>query len=107
MNRAFLKPAAGDRRQPAALELSGLPRFEAAAAQTGASEKREPSRGGAEQSTRRNAIGGPPVNRSTASVPSIIANPADLVARALAILAEEDETWRARRGPYLAPRSIR
>jgi hypothetical protein len=33
-------------------------------------------------------------------------DPGDLVRRALAILAEEDETWQAHRGSYLAPRSI-
>jgi hypothetical protein len=34
-------------------------------------------------------------------------NPGDLIARALEILAEEDEAWRARRGLDLTPRSVR
>jgi hypothetical protein len=34
-------------------------------------------------------------------------NPADLVARALEILAEENDAWRARRGLNHPPRSIR
>jgi len=34
-------------------------------------------------------------------------DPGDLVARALAILAEEDEAWQARRFLNPAPRSIR
>jgi hypothetical protein len=34
-------------------------------------------------------------------------NPADLVARALEILAEENDAWQARRGLNRPPRSIR
>jgi hypothetical protein len=34
-------------------------------------------------------------------------NPADLVARALEILAEENDAWPARRGLNRPPRSIR
>jgi hypothetical protein len=34
-------------------------------------------------------------------------DPGDLIARALAILAEEEEAWQARRGFDLASRSVR
>ena len=34
-------------------------------------------------------------------------DPSDLIARALEILAEEDEAWRVRRGLDLTPRSVR
>ena len=37
----------------------------------------------------------------------LVTDPGDLVARALEILAEEDEAWRARRGLDLTPRSVR
>ena len=37
----------------------------------------------------------------------LVTDPGDLIARALEILAEEDEAWRARRGLDLTPRSIR
>ena len=36
-----------------------------------------------------------------------VADPGDLVARALAILAEETETWHARRTANLTPQSAR
>jgi len=34
-------------------------------------------------------------------------DPGDLIARALVILAEEEEAWRERRGLDLTPRSVR
>ena len=37
----------------------------------------------------------------------LVTNPGDLIARALEILAEEDEAWRARQGLDLTPRSVR
>ena len=37
----------------------------------------------------------------------LVTDPGDLVARALEILAEEDDAWRARQGLDLTPRSIR
>jgi hypothetical protein len=36
----------------------------------------------------------------------MVTNPGDLIARALEILAEEDEAWRVRRGLDLTPRSV-
>src|SRR5262249_31448768 len=39
--------------------------------------------------------------------PRPMTRPGDLVVRALAILAEEDEAWQARRGPDRPPPSIR
>ena len=38
--------------------------------------------------------------------PPMVTNPGDLIARALEILAEEDEAWRMRRGLDLTPRSV-
>jgi hypothetical protein len=83
---AFLKGAAGGRRQLGALPLSPLPEFvDAAAAQT------------------RNAH--QPMQQGPPSTPGISAEPGDLVARALAILAEEAGVLEASQS--LAPRSIR
>jgi hypothetical protein len=39
--------------------------------------------------------------------PPLMTDPADLVARALEILAEENDAWHARRGLNRPPRSIR
>jgi len=41
------------------------------------------------------------------ALPPLMTNPADLVARALEILAEENDAWQARRGLNRPPRSIR
>jgi hypothetical protein len=41
------------------------------------------------------------------SAASVSADPSDLVTRALAILAEESEKWKARRGANPAPLSTR
>jgi hypothetical protein len=82
----FLKAAAGPQRQPGALPLSPLPgSVDAAAAQT------------------RNAH--QPLQQGPPSALGVSAEPGDLVARALATLAEEAEVLQARRG--LAPRGIR
>jgi hypothetical protein len=112
---ALLKAAVGDQRRPAlgALPLLHLPGFvDAAAAQTGAPQKHErfwglrydARRSGAPQNASRL---GAPSEQASPSAPDPMADPGDLVARALAILAEEDETWQARRDLNLAPRSIR
>ena len=42
-----------------------------------------------------------------ACAPLLMTDPSDLIARALEILAEEDEAWRVRRGLDLTPRSVR
>jgi len=47
------------------------------------------------------------VRQAAPGVPLLMTDPSDLVARALEILAEEDEAWRARRGLDLTPRSVR
>jgi hypothetical protein len=41
------------------------------------------------------------------ALPPLVTDPADLVARALEILAEENDAWQARRGLNRPPRSIR
>ncbi len=46
-------------------------------------------------------------NSSVRQAPLLMTDPSDLIARALEILAEEDEAWRARRGLDLTPRSVR
>jgi hypothetical protein len=107
---AFLKAAAGEQRPAAgALPLPHLPRFiDAAAAQTGAKRERlrgDAHRSGATQNASR--FGEPSVEQSPPSALGVMADPGDLVARALAILADEDETWQARQGANLARRSIR
>ena len=90
--RALLNGAAGVLRQPTtgALPLSHLPDF------VGAAARQIP------QSASR--FGRPPAQPA---LPPLMTNPADLVARALEILAEENDAWRARRGLNRPPRSIR
>jgi hypothetical protein len=79
----FVKAAAGPRRQPGALPSSALPGFvDAAPSQTLHAHQ--------------------PVQQGRSSALGVSANPGDLVARALAILAEEAEVSRG-----FAPRSIR
>jgi hypothetical protein len=50
-----------------------------------------------------------PVQQAAPSAPpsALVADPGDLVARALAILAEEAEAWQARRAANLSPGSPR
>ena len=90
--RALLNGAAWDPRLPTAgvLPLSHLPDFVGAAA------------GQIPQSASR--FGQPPAQPA---LPPLMTNPADLVARALEILAEENAAWQARRGLTRAPRSVR
>jgi hypothetical protein len=110
--RTFLKGAAGGQPAPGALPLSQL-LVDAAAALTGAQEKRERFLGPQYDSRRsgapRNASrsGDPSAQQAPPPAPLLMTDPGDLVARALAILAEEDETWQARWSLNLAPRSIR
>ena len=49
----------------------------------------------------------PSVRQAAPCAPPMVTNPGDLIARALEILAEEDEAWRVRRGLDLTPRSVR
>jgi hypothetical protein len=98
---AFLQTAAGDQRQPApgVLPLSHLPGFvDAAAAQVGNALR---------SVTPANAS--PGAERLARQVPGwcISAEPGDLVARALAILAEDAETRQARGCANVSLRSIR
>jgi hypothetical protein len=46
------------------------------------------------------------VRQAAPCAPPLVTNPGDLIARALEILAEEDEAWRMRRGLDLTPRSV-
>jgi hypothetical protein len=90
--RALLNGAAGVLRQPTtgALPLSHLPDFVGAAA---GQTPQSASRFG--QSSAQTAL------------PLPTTDPADLVARALEILAEENDAWQARQGLNRPPRSIR
>ena len=97
---------------PGASPLSRLPGLaDAAGVQTGAAQKRGLLRQpfDALQSVRPNAArsGDSSVRQAAPGVPLLMTDPSDLVARALEILAEEDEAWRARRGLDLTPRSVR
>ena len=89
--RALLNGSPWDPRQPTtSLPLSHLPGFVGDAA------------GQIPQSALR--FGRPPAQPA---LPPLMTNPADLVARALEILAEENDAWQARRGLNRPPRSIR
>ena len=97
---------------PGASPLSRLPAFaDAAGVQTGAAQKRGLLRQpfDALQSARQNAarLGDSSVRQAAPCAPPLVTNPGDLIARALEILAEEDEAWRVRRGLDLTPRSVR
>jgi hypothetical protein len=97
---------------PGASPLSRLPAFaDAAGVQTGAAQKRGLLRQpfDALQSARQNAarLGDSSVRQAAPCAPPLVTNPGDLIARALEILAEEDEAWRARQGLDLTPRSVR
>jgi hypothetical protein len=109
------KSPVGDSRLPTsgAPPPSHLPSFaDAAGVQTGAAQKRRLFRGplyDAPRSAPQNAArsGDSSVQQAAPCAPLLMTDPSDLVARALAILAEEDEAWRARRGFDLTPRSVR
>jgi hypothetical protein len=95
--RAFLNGAAWDPRQPVtrALRISHLPDFVGTAAgQTGAPV-------GALR------LGHPSAQQAQPSASFPMTDPADLVARALQILAEENDAWQERRSLDRAPRSTR
>ena len=105
------KSALGDSglSSPGTLPLSRLPGFAGAAGvQTGAVQKRGllSESFGALQSAPQNAarLGGSSVRQAAPCTSRLVTDPGDLVARALEILAEEDEAWRARQG---LDRSIR
>ena len=107
------KSAVGDSTlpTPGAPPLSRLPGFaDAAGVQTGAVQKRGPLSEpfDALQSARENAarLGDSSVRQAAACTPPMVTNPGDLIARALEILAEEDEAWRVRRGLDLTSRSV-
>ena len=90
--RTLLNGAAGVLRQPTtgALPLAHVPDFVGAAAG---------------QSPQSVARFGQPLAQPLP--PVLMTDPADLVARALEILAEEDAAWQARRGLNRPARSIR
>ena len=102
-----------DSRLPTSGVPSHLPSFaDAAGVQTGAAQKRGLLRGplyDAPRSTPQNAahFGGSPVQQAAPCAPLLMTDPGDLIARALVILAEEEEAWRARGGFDLTPRSVR
>ena len=97
---------------PGASPLSRLPGLaDVAGVQTGAAQKRGLLRQpfDALQSVRPNAArsGDSSVRQAAPCARPLVTNPGDLIARALEILAEEDEAWRVRRGLDLTPRSVR
>jgi hypothetical protein len=85
---------------------------DAAAVQTGAAQKCGPLLGPlyeAPRSALQNAarLGDFAVQQAAPCGPLLMTDPGDLIARALAILAEEEEAWQARRGFDLPSRSVR
>ena len=102
-----------DSRLPTSGVLSPLPSFaDAAGVQTGAAQKRGLLRGplyDAQRSAPEKAahFGDSSVQQAALCAPLLMTDPDDLVARALAILAQEEEAWRARGGFDLTPRSVR
>jgi hypothetical protein len=107
--------AVWDSRPPTsgAPPLSHLPGFaDTAGVQSGAAQKRGLLVGplsDAPRSAPQNAarLGDPSVQQAAPCAPLLMTDPGDLIARALIILAEEDEAWRARRGLDLKPWSVR
>lgn len=96
--RAFVNAAAWEVRQPATRAL-GLSRFvpdfvAAAASPTGMPQSASP-------------LGRSPAQQAQPSAPFPTTDPGNLVARALEILAEENDAWQTRQGVNLTPRSIR
>src|SRR5690242_11793857 len=106
------KSPVGDLRLPpsGALPRSHLPSFaDAAAIRTGAAQKCGPgplsdASRSAPQSAARSRDSSA---QHAAPSPLLMTDPGDLIARALAILAEEKEAWQARRGFDLPSRSVR
>jgi hypothetical protein len=91
MNRkALSNDAAGVSRQPTTGALTHLPDFVGAAA----------------VQTHQSALHFGQHSAQPA-LPLLMTDPADLVTRALEILAEENDAWQARRGLNRPPRSIR
>jgi hypothetical protein len=102
-----------DSRLPISWAPSHLPSFaDTAGVQTGAAQKRGPLPGplyDAPRSAPENAahFGASSVQQAALRAPLLMTDPGDLIARALVILAEEEEAWRARGGFDLTPRSVR
>ena len=93
---------------PGASPLSRLPGLaDAAGVQTGAAQKRGLLRQPFD-ALRQNAarLGDSSVRQAAPCARPLVTNPGDLIARALEILAEEDEAWRVRRGLDLTSRSV-
>ena len=108
------KSSVGDSKLPisGALPWSRLPSFAGeAAVQTGAAQKRGLLRRPLYDALRSAPQNAAPSRDSSAQhaapSPLPMTDPGDLIARALAILAEEKEAWQARRGFDLASRSVR
>jgi hypothetical protein len=108
--RAFLRGATVDPRQlpseiPPPPDLPGF--GSAAAGRSGAPQGRDARRSGASQIASGLRL--PSVRQAPLSPPPrpMMTRPDDLVARALAILAEEDAAWQARRVLDRTPRSVR
>src|SRR5215471_16383565 len=106
--RAFLRGAtAGPRQLPSEVppppDLQGF--GSAAAGRSGALQGCDARRSGASQIASRLRL--PSVRQAPLSPPPrAMTRPGDLVARALAILAEEDAAWQARRVLDRTPRSV-
>ena len=98
-----LKPSVGVTRQAASLGPPLLHLPDAADAML--AEKRDPRRPGA--LAKASSLVERLVQQAPASAPGLKTDHADLVSRALAILAEEAATWQAREGAKPATRSIR
>jgi hypothetical protein len=96
--KAFVNAAAWELRQPATRRL-GLSRFVPDFAGAAANQAGIPQ--------RASRLGYPPVQQAQPLAPFPTTDPGDLVARALQILAEENDAWQARQGLNLTPRSIR
>jgi hypothetical protein len=103
----FLKGLIGDQSRLAsqALQFPYVRRFaDAAAAQTGVTRSDQPQSGPPANALR---LGSPTKNHAPPSAPLLLADPHELVARALTILAEEEQAWLAQRGINPAPGSVR
>ena len=105
----------GDLRLPTsgAPPPSHLPNFaDTAGVQTGAAQKRglprrplyDAPRSAPEKAAH---LGDSAVQQAASRAPLLTTDTSDLIARALVILAEGEEAWRARGGFDLTPRSVR
>ena len=108
------KSPAGDSRLPTLgmLPRLHLPSFaDAAAVQTGSAQEggllRRPLYDAPRSAPQKAARSRDSSAQQAAPSPLLMTDPGDLIARALAILAEEEEACQARRGFDLASRSVR